>query len=57
MAADEPKGGDRDNKVYFFIKFIPIRGSLYELDGLKGGLIKLEECGDNDQDWLRMVLI
>ena len=55
VAADEPKGGDRDNKVYYFINFIPIQDSLYELDGLKGGLIKLEERGDNDQDWLRMV--
>lgn len=55
VGAYEPKGGDRDNKVYHFINFIPIRGSFYELDGLKGGLMKLGECGDNDQDWLRMV--
>lgn len=55
VAAHEPNGGNRDNEFYHFISFMPILGSLYELDGLEGGSINLGECGDNDKDWLRMV--
>ena len=51
-AADERK---KDEEFNHFITYIPIQGSVYKLDVLKGGPSKSGECGNNDQDWLCMV--
>ena len=40
--------GDKED-VYHFIAYIPFRGSVYEIDGLKSGPIYIGDSGDN---WL-----
>lgn len=39
--------------AFHFISYVPIKGKLYELDGLKAGPICLGDC--TDDDWLKKV--
>nr|XP_044252077.1 ubiquitin carboxyl-terminal hydrolase isozyme L5-like [Drosophila takahashii] len=43
-----------DEDVYHFVGYMPIRGRLFELDGLHEGPIELAEIG-RDQNWLDVV--
>lgn len=46
----EKEEDDEKGEAFHFIAFVPAGGSLYELDGLKPGPIKLAEC--TQDDWL-----
>lgn len=46
---EDKKGGD----AYHFISYVPVGGTLYELDGLQDGPIAL--CPANESDWLDKV--
>lgn len=45
---------NKDEDVFHFISYLPIKGRLYELDGLKDGPIDLGAVDDN-QNWLDVV--
>ncbi|GAB0099652.1 Ubiquitin carboxyl-terminal hydrolase [Sergentomyia squamirostris] len=50
----DSKTPNKDEDVFHFVGYVPIDGTLYELDGLKDGPIDLGAIGA-DQDWLDVV--
>ncbi|KAF0977211.1 hypothetical protein FDP41_003864 [Naegleria fowleri] len=51
---EESKKPKKDEDVFHFIAYLPFKGHLYELDGLKGGPILLGEC--TQDNWLEKVV-
>jgi ubiquitin carboxyl-terminal hydrolase L5 len=49
----EDKNATEEEDVYHFISYIPYKGILWELDGLKAGPINLGPC--NEEDWLNKI--
>ena len=54
LSVGEDRQVTRDDDVYHFISYVPLRGKLWELDGLKSGPICLGEA--SDENWLQVVL-
>uniref|UniRef100_A0A7R9UD96 Ubiquitin carboxyl-terminal hydrolase n=1 Tax=Pinguiococcus pyrenoidosus TaxID=172671 RepID=A0A7R9UD96_9STRA len=55
MVFDGPRPATADDDVFHFIAYIPFRGKVYELDGLKPGPIKLGEYDvQNAHEWVRV---
>nr|CAQ53274.1 CG1950-PA [Drosophila simulans] len=50
----EDSADSEDVDCYHFVGFMPIKGKLYELDGMKEGPIELGEIGQH-QNWLDVV--
>ena len=46
--------GDTDKEAYHFIAYVPFKGKVYELDGLKEGPIELG-AAEGETGWLRVV--
>eukprot|EP01112_Ceratiomyxa_fruticulosa_P020326 TRINITY_DN688_c0_g4_i1.p1 TRINITY_DN688_c0_g4~~TRINITY_DN688_c0_g4_i1.p1 ORF type:complete len:316 (+),score=70.04 TRINITY_DN688_c0_g4_i1:190-1137(+) len=47
------KSAKEDDDLFHFVSYLPFRGKLYELDGLKPGPIDLGEC--TTENWLEKV--
>jgi len=61
FARPEPFGFDESKKTsgkgdaYHFIAFVPFGGSVYEIDGLKAGPVRLGDVGEGEaSDWLQV---
>ncbi|KAL0487129.1 ubiquitin carboxyl-terminal hydrolase, partial [Acrasis kona] len=46
---------DKDDEAFHFISYVPSKGTLYELDGLKKGPIIIGHYNENE-DWLQKVV-
>ena len=51
---DKSAGGDSED-TFHFIAYLPIKGKLFELDGLKDGPVCLGDCDPSDGSWLSTV--
>jgi len=49
---EKPQKDDDDDDAFHFIGYVPIGDTVYELDGLKAGPIKIGDC--KDKDWLEV---
>lgn len=49
----EDRSGNKSDDLFHFVSYVPIDGTLFELDGLKEGPINLGPCSDDD--WLQKV--
>ena len=50
--SEEKRLAGKDDDVFHFIAYVPYKGKVYELDGLKAGPILL---GEFDEDWIKTV--
>ena len=50
----EPETGD---DAEHFTALVPVQGAVFELDGLRGGPVKLGDVGEDEEEWVRMVRI
>jgi len=48
----DSKAAEKDDDVYHFVAFVPFKGRVYELDGLKPGPVDL---GPYTDDWINVV--
>lgn len=53
ILTDDKRQMDEEEDIYHFISYIPFKGHLYELDGLKAGPIRLCEC--TNENWIEKV--
>lgn len=49
----DSKTASKDDDVFHFVSYVPIKGKLYELDGLKEGPIDLGDIPAGT-DWLEV---
>eukprot|EP00798_Chlamydomonas_sp_ICE-L_P006186 gene6186-2802_t len=53
IVPDDKDPSSKDDDAFHFISYVPIEGTLFELDGLKPGPVALCEC--DSANWLEMV--
>lgn len=46
---------DEDDQVYHYVAYVPFKGHLYELDGLKPGPFRLAAVSEQGDEWLAEV--
>uniref|UniRef100_A0A7S0RD90 Ubiquitin carboxyl-terminal hydrolase n=1 Tax=Chlamydomonas leiostraca TaxID=1034604 RepID=A0A7S0RD90_9CHLO len=55
LVPDEDQKGGKDDDAFHFIAYVPVGGTLYELDGLKPGPVALASGLAGEHDWLERV--
>jgi len=54
LVPDDKEASSKDDEAFHFVSYVPVDGTLYELDGLKEGPIPLATCASSD--WLDKVV-